>query len=330
MASLCGSCSFCQSPPAPIPGGGETCEDQLGNLACEGQFGNEVCSTCGERIQWLVQNLGMSESAARQQIADEFISVCGACGAGGLPVFEYDGYSQVWEDEFNYEGPVDGSKWYSVHAGGGFGNREDQFYTNRTDNAWVSDGTLKIRARLENYWGHRFTSAKLQSHKDWIYGKFHVRSRLIGTARGTWAAHWMMPRQSSYGNWPRSGEIDIMEHVGYDTGKFHGTVHTQAYHHSIGTQIGGSTTVDAWAWHTWTVEWRPDIILFGVNDQVYQVFRRESTTDKDKWPFDKNFYLILNHAVGGNWGGKEGVDDGAFAGNGQIFETDWVRVEQRL
>merc|ERR1719215_154230 len=103
MASLCGSCSFCQSPPAPIPGGGETCEDQLGNLACEGQFGNEVCSTCGERIQWLVQNLGMSESAARQQIADEFISVCGACGAGGLPVFEYDGYSQVWEDEFNYK-----------------------------------------------------------------------------------------------------------------------------------------------------------------------------------------------------------------------------------
>merc|ERR1719210_6906 len=301
-----------------------TCESQWENQACSGQFGSEECYTCGARITWLVTNKGLTSEAAKQRVAREFIQPCGACGTGFL--LETDGYHEVWRDEFDGEGPVDPLKWRSVVAGDGFGSQELQFYTNRSENAWKSDGTLKIRARREDFGGRHYTSAKMESKASWLYGKFHVRSRMLGTARGTWAAHWMLPTQSVYGGWPRSGEIDIMEHVGYDTGKFHGTVHTQAYHHSIGTQIGGSTTADAYAWHIWTVEWRPDIILFGVNDRVYQVFRQESTTDKNKWPFDQKFYVILNHAVGGNWGGSQGVDDGAFAGDGQIFETDWVRV----
>merc|ERR1719401_1042673 len=120
-----------------------------------------------------------------------------------------------------------------------------------------------------------------------------------------------------------------MEHVGHERGRFHGTVHTGAYHHSIGTQVGGKTTVDPLAWHTWTVEWRPDLVLFAVDGEVYQIFRRESTTDKSKWPFDQKFFLILNLAVGGTWGGQQGIDVPAFDGEGQVFEVDWVRVEQR-
>jgi beta-glucanase (GH16 family) len=174
----------------------------------------------------------------------------------------------------------------------------------------------------------RFTSAKLQTKADWLYGKFHVRSRLLGAARGTWAAHWMMPTKSLYGIWPHSGEIDIMEHVGYDLGKVYGTVHTGAYHHSIGTEVGGMTQVNVAAWHTWTVEWRPDIMLFACDDEVYQIFRSEGD-DTEKWPFDHKFYVILNYAVGGNWGGQQGIDEPAFKGEGQVIEVDWVRVEQR-
>jgi hypothetical protein len=120
-----------------------------------------------------------------------------------------------------------------------------------------------------------------------------------------------------------------MEHVGYDTGKIHGTVHTQSYHHSIGTQIGGSRGVDVKKWHTYTVEWRPDIILFACDNEVYQIFKKQSATDKNKWPFDQKFYVILNMAVGGDWGGQRGIDEQAFRGDGQIMEVDWVRVEQK-
>merc|ERR1712129_639246 len=108
----------------------------------------------------------------------------------------------------------------------------------------------------------------------------------------------------------------------------HGTVHTQAYHHSIGSQRGGSVHLDVKDWHTYTVEWRPDLMLFACDGVVYQIFRKASD-DVDKWPFNRQFYLMLNMAVGGDWGGKGGVADSAFDGDGQIMEVDWVRVEQR-
>merc|ERR1712039_429392 len=100
--------------------------------------------------------------------------------------------------------------------------------------------------------GESYTSAKLQSRADYLYGKVSIRARLPrGQATGTWAALWMMPRTSEYGGWPKSGEIDIMEHVGYDKGKLHGTVHAGCCYHSIGTQVGGSTRADVGDWHTY-------------------------------------------------------------------------------
>lgn len=303
---------------------------QWDNLACQGQFGNEECATCGERVAYL-KGQGNSEELAKQQVAGEFFIQCGLLAPqNGDTQIQSEGYKLVWQDEFDTPGMVDKSKWYPIHShGNGFGNEELQFYADREENAWISDGTLKIRARREDFGGRQYTSAKLESRTDWLYGKFHVRARLMyGKARGSWAANWMMPRDSRYGRWPRSGEIDIMEHVGYDPGNFHGTVHTQAYHHSIGTQIGGSVRADVDDWHTYTVEWRPEVILFACDGIVYQIYRKESD-DADTWPFNHNFFLILNMAVGGLWGGSRGIDEDAFRGEGQIMEIDWVRVEQR-
>jgi beta-glucanase (GH16 family) len=272
---------------------------------------------------------GESEARAKLAVASEFPGQCGACNPNSDSWVDDEDYDVVWRDEFDVPGKVDQSKWSAVHKGGGFWNNELQFYSNREKNAWISDGTLKIRAVRENYDGHKYTSAKLESKVEWTYGKFHVRARLNkGTARGTWPAHWMMPRASAYGNWPRSGEIDIMEHVGYNSGKVHGTVHTSAYNHRIGTQMGGSMNVNVADWHTYTVDWRTDVIMFSCDGKVYNTFRKQSN-DPAKWPFNKAFYLILNMAVGGNWGGVKGVDENSFRGEGQIMEIDWVRVEQK-
>ena len=113
----------------------------------------------------------------------------------------------MWQDEFGIPGKVDESKWSAVNKGGGFWNKELQFYSKREKNAYVSDGTLKINAFREDYQSHKYTSAKLESKAEWTYGRFHVRARLNeGVARGTWPAHWMMPREKTYGNWPNSGE----------------------------------------------------------------------------------------------------------------------------
>jgi beta-glucanase (GH16 family) len=124
----------------------------------------------------------------------------------------------------------------------------------------------------------------------------------------------MMPKESKYGVWPKSGEIDIMEHVGHDTGKVHGTVHTQAYNHKHGTQAGGSMSTDVQEWHTYVVEWRHDKILFGIDNVVYHIFRKQSDANTDVWPLNQDFFLILNLAVGGTWGGQNGIDEDAFRG----------------
>jgi beta-glucanase (GH16 family) len=309
----------------------QTCDSQLNNQACAGQFGNEECYTCGQRITYFqsAEGGGKSESLARQLVGNEFFADCGACAANGDNFqLSTSGYAEVWRDDFDGDGPVDGSKWEHIHEGTGFGNNEEQFYTNRQENSWVSDGTLKIKAVREDFGGRRYTSAKLQTRADWLYGKFSVRARLNrGVGRGTWAANWMMPRQNTYGAWPHSGEIDIMEHVGYDTGKVHGTVHTGCCHHSIGTQVGGQTNADVGAWHTYTVEWRPDVMLFAMDGDVYKIYSKTSD-ESSQWPFNHNFYIILNMAVGGDWGGQDGIDEGAFSGEGQIMEIDWVVVEQ--
>ena len=242
-----------------------------------------------------------------------------------VPAFSgaQEGCSQlVWADEFEGSGAPDPSRWNFETGGGGWGNNELQFYTDSRNNSYVSNGTLKIHARKSN---NTWTSARMvtSGKASWKEGRFEISAKLP-TGRGTWPALWMMPQNGIYGGWPSSGEIDIMEHVGYDPGKVHGTVHTEAYNHKLGTQKGGSTTVSDFnsAFHVYSIEWTETNIKWFVDGKPYFTFVNENKTYKE-WPFDHPFFLIFNIAIGGDWGGAQGIDP---ALTDAIMEIDYVRV----
>ncbi len=241
----------------------------------------------------------------------------------------------VWSDEFDYSGLPDPAKWGYDVGGHGWGNQEWQYYTERrTENARVESGLLIIEARRDGSESQMYTSARLvtKGKSDWTYGRFEVRAKLP-SGRGTWPAIWMLPSLKSYGDgsWPDNGEIDIMEHVGFDPDVVHASVHTRAYYHLIGTQKTAKIEVRTarTGFNVYAVEWTPQEIRWYVNDEHYFTFRNECltgrTTDYKQWPFDKPFYLILNIAVGGAWGGVQGVDDSIWP---QRMEIDYVRTYQ--
>jgi beta-glucanase (GH16 family) len=232
----------------------------------------------------------------------------------------------IWADEFNYTGLPDPSKWTYDVGGDGWGNAELQYYTDaRTENARVENGNLIIEAKQEAYHGSDYTSARLISKGlgDWKYGKIEVRAKLP-TGNGMWPAIWMLPTENIYGNWPKSGEIDIMENVGHDTDNIHWNVHTESYNHSIGTNKGSHQTFTSPSsnFYTYAVEWYEDSIRFLVDDVEYFQFDKESE-DYKVWPFKEKFHLLLNVSVGGSWGSVQGVDNNIFP---QTMEVDYVRV----
>ena len=240
----------------------------------------------------------------------------------------------VWADEFNFTGLPDPAKWKYDTGGHGWGNKELQYYTQgRKENARVENGSLIIEARRDNWNGHEYTSARLVSKGkgDWTYGRFEARAKLP-TGKGAWPAIWMLPTDWKYGGWPSSGEIDIMEQVGYEPFVVHASVHTKSYHHSINTQKTAKTNVPnaTSEFNVYAVEWTPDEIRGYVNDQHYFTFKNERLTDTSadfrQWPFDQKFHLLLNIAVGGTWGGAQGVDPAIWP---QRMEIDYVRVYQR-
>jgi len=234
----------------------------------------------------------------------------------------------VWSDEFNNNGLPDSTKWNYNTGGHGWGNQEAQFYTvKRLENARCENGNLIIEARKEEFQGKNYTSARLttKGKGDWLYGRIEVSAK-IPQGVGMWPAIWMLSTENTYGGWPRSGEIDIMEYVGYEPHVIHGTIHTEAYNHSKGTQKGTKTEVaDAeTSFHVYVLEWDADVIKIYVDETLYFTYNRVDN-DNTKWPFNKPFHLILNTAVGGTWGGAKGIDDTIFP---QKFEIDYVRVYQ--
>ena len=236
-------------------------------------------------------------------------------------------YQLVWSDEFDYEGAPDPEKWDYDLGGHGWGNGELQNYTNRRENSNVANGILTITALKEEYGSNSYTSARLitKNKGDWKYGKVEVMAK-VPAGRGTWSAIWMLPTDWEYGGWPESGEIDIMEHVGYDATRIFGTVHTEAYNHSLGTQKGSSRIVSTaeTEFHLYSIEWFQDRIEFYIDDIRYFTFNNENKTYKE-WPFDKRFHLLLNIAIGGSWGGAQGIDNTIFPTS---MEIDYVRVYQ--
>lgn len=245
-----------------------------------------------------------------------------------IPGVQGQDWQLVWSDEFDQGSQPDAAKWSYQVGGGGWGNQELQYYTDaRPENARIEDGVLIIEARNETFNGSPYTSARLRSlgKGDWLYGRFEIRARLP-EGLGTWPAIWMMPSTGKYGNggWPDNGEIDIMEGVGHEPDRTHSNIHVNALNHLLGnspgaTYINGTSRSE---FHVYAVEWTPTTITTFVDDDVNLVFER-GTGNWTRWPFDQPFHLILNLAVGGTWGGQQGVDPADYPAR---FEVDYVRV----
>jgi beta-glucanase (GH16 family) len=233
----------------------------------------------------------------------------------------------VWSDEFNYSGLPDSAKWNYDVGGHGWGNNELQYYTSgKLSNARVKNGHLIIEAHKEKTENREYSSARLvtKGKGDWTYGRIDVRAKLPKGV-GTWPAIWMLASTPKL-KWPDDGEIDIMEHVGYNQGVVHASVHCRKYYHSIGTQKTATTPVPdcSETFHVYSLDWNAETITVLIDEKPYFTFRNEHT-DATAWPFDKPFHLLLNLAVGGNWGGQKGVDASVYPVK---MEVDYVRVFQ--
>ena len=230
----------------------------------------------------------------------------------------------IWEDNFSASGRPDASKWSLEVNGNGGGNDEKQYYTDGT-NVNVENGNLNITAKRESFLGKEYTSSRLitQGKGDWLYGRFEVRAKLP-KGKGTWPAIWMLYSKNIYGDWPASGEIDIMEHVGFDPNVIHASIHTSAYNHTRGTQKTAQKTVPGATddFHIYRVDWTPYSVRGFVDDEQYFEFVNENK-DFTAWPFNQKFFMILNVAVGGNWGGAQGIDNNAFPAT---MSVDYVKV----
>jgi beta-glucanase (GH16 family) len=236
------------------------------------------------------------------------------------------GWKLAWSDEFNYYGLPYSTKWDYEVGGHGWGNNEMQFYTKQdTLNVIARNGSLNIIARKQQKEDKAYTSARLatKGKAKFTFGKFEMRAKLPA-GRGTWPAFWMLGTNVDKVGWPKCGEIDIMEHVGYEKDSIFGTVHSNSYNHLTGTQKGKSIFIENpySEYHLYGMEWSHEKIDFLVDGNVFNRIENEHKTT-DEWPFDQPFYLILNLAIGGNWGGKYGVDDSIFPATYQI---DYVRV----
>ncbi len=229
--------------------------------------------------------------------------------------------SLVWSDEFNNNGAPDASKWnYDIGTGsGGWGNQELQYYTNRSQNVIVEGGVLKIKAIRENFNGSSFTSARLKTQDkfDFKYGKVEVRAKVPGGV-GTWAAAWALGSNINTVGWPACGEIDIMEHLGREVNKVYGTLH---YPGRSGGNADGNTRMITNAtteFHVYSTEWSASSIKILVDGLLVHEVANSSAI-----PFNHNFFLIVNLAMGGNFGGA--VDPSV---NGGTLEVDYIRVYQ--
>ena len=221
---------------------------------------------------------------------------------------------------------VDRGKWRfdTARNVAGWPNHERQYYGPQA--ARVGDGKLVIEARREtprgavDWGGQAYTSAKLVSRRSLGFGFYEVRARLP-CGRGTWPAIWLLP---ATGTWPDEGEIDLMEMVGWDPNVVHATLHSGAFNHLRGTQRGAQLRVatSCTEFHRYQLDWRPHSITVGVDDRAYMRVDDDQPGGAAAWPFTRPFQLILNVAIGGDWGGQKGVDDGAFP---QRMTIDYVR-----
>ena len=244
---------------------------------------------------------------------DKFIS-------GSTIVTVYVIPKAVFFDEFNVDGAPDSSKWgYDLGNNNGWGNNEAQYYTNRTQNAVVSNGTLKINLIKEAYQGYNYTSARLLSKGKYSmkYGKVEIRAK-IPSGGGTWPALWMLGDNIDSVGWPACGEIDIMEHVGNQLNRIFGTLHYPG--RSGGNADGASVMIPnaTTEFHIYSMEWNASTIKIYVDNQLFFTYNNNANS-----PFNQNFFFIMNVAMGGNFGGT--IDPNV---TNATMEVDYIRVYQ--
>lgn len=214
----------------------------------------------------------------------------------------------------------------------GWPNHELEYYAGPDrSNARVEQGALVIEARKEaprdepDWGGQLYTSAKLVTRQTLGYGFYEVRAQLP-CGRGMWPAIWLLPMDGS--RWPDGGEIDVMEMVGYDPDVIHATVHSALFNHRLKTQRGAQTRITGAcsAYHLYQLDWTPDTITIGVDGRAYMRVKNDQPGGAAAWPFTRPYSLILNLAVGGDWGGQKGIDDTALP---QVMKVDYVRYWKR-
>lgn len=248
---------------------------------------------------------------------------------GGVYLGEYE---LVWAEEF--EGTsLNTDVWNIEQGGGGWGNREAQYYTDRSENIRVQNGCLEIEARKETYQNNNYTSARIntKNKKDFAYGKIEARIKMP-KGGGTWPAFWML----GYGSWPTCGEIDIIEHVGNSPYMASHAIHTRQKNGQKGNNWSNKQNIADLEeeWHVFGVEWLQtyllgcDVLQFYVDDQLGGRAVASKTDTFESWPFtaDRPEYIIINLALGGTMGGT--INDNAF-NNPVIMYVDWVHVYQK-
>ncbi|MGY4397162.1 beta-glucanase (GH16 family) [Sphingomonas sp. UYAg733] len=236
-----------------------------------------------------------------------------------------------WSDEFDKR-KIDRSSWRfdtSRNAAGWYNNELQYYAAARRENARIENGVLIIEARREalskarfvDWGGQGYTSARLVTRKALGYGFYEIRAKLP-CARGTWPAIWLLPM--SGGTWPDIGEIDVMEQVGWHPNIVHATLHSGAFNHRKGTQRGAQVRLpdNCTVFHRYQLDWRANAITIGVDDSAYMRVANDQPGGAAAWPFTRPYNLILNLAIGGDWGGAKGVDDPALP---QRLAVDYVR-----
>ena len=212
-------------------------------------------------------------------------------------------------------------------TGGGWGNNELQYYTNHPVNARLNNGKLVIEARKEPLNGSQYTSARIKTSDSWKYGRFEIKAKLP-KGRGTWSAAWALPTEWAYGPWPYSGEMDILEHVGFDEGAVVSSLHNIAHAGDVSRSDQQGVTMVPSAcekFHTYVLEWEEEIIRILINGNISLEYKKNNQ-GWERWPYDQSFHLLFNIAVGGWWGGSKGIDTSIFPTK---MEIDYVRIYQR-
>lgn len=241
---------------------------------------------------------------------------------------KHPGYELIWEDNFDGTG-LKTDYWTYQTGAHGWGNNELQNYT-KGENARIADGKLfiKIKKVDDKKQPGSYTSTRIDTRgkKEFKYGRIEVRAKLP-EGKGIWAAIWMLGANYPTVGWPECGEMDIMEYVGYAPDTIHSTVHTPTGYAGNGNGSNKQVRSCEEEFHVYGLDWKPEKLVFYIDkpENIIHSYAPENKTNKN-WPFNNPAFIILNVAVGGDWGGLKGVDNSIFP---QTMEIDYIKVFQK-